>query len=125
MATSTDNILDGTFIGLVKLDHLLYKANGYISLLRNSLTTTFVDHHQCRLGQWYDGGIGKERFSHTPSYPKILKPHKNVHDEIQKAVECVKKGDCSDVNAILLNFQNAEKESHDLFLLLDHLSSEK
>lgn len=125
MATSTDNILDGTFVGLVKLDHLLYKANGYISLLRNSLTTTFVDHHGCRLGQWYDTGVGKERFSHTASYSKILQPHKNVHDEIQKAVECVKKGDCSDVNTILQNFKQAENESETLFGLLDRLPSEK
>ena len=40
-----------------------------------------VDHHNCRLGKWYDTGLGKEQFSFVPSYKGLEKYHHIVHHE--------------------------------------------
>lgn len=125
MSQASDKVLDSTFISLVKLDHLLYKANGYISSIRGQITTTFGNHHECRLGKWYDSGIGKERFSHTPSFKKILEPHSIVHSEVQKAIDCIEQNICyTKVDDIINNFKKAEIESSKLFELLDNLPNE-
>ena len=40
---------------------------------------SFADHHNCRLGKWYEGGKGKELFGHTPSFAQLAAPHEAVH----------------------------------------------
>lgn len=124
ISLSIDKILDKTFIGLVKLDHLLFKTNAYISILHEDASAHFSDHRSCRLGKWYDTGIGKERFSHTQSYKAIEKPHHQVHHNILEAVECLKTGLCHESEKILSRFQAAEAASGELFVLLDRLPFE-
>ncbi|QFR49159.1 hypothetical protein FJR48_05230 [Sulfurimonas lithotrophica] len=121
---SIDTVLDDTFIGLVKLDHLFFKANAYDTFFHNKTDTHFSNHHDCRLGKWYDTGIGKDRFGHTQSYNELLKPHKNVHDHIIKAIENLKENS-TDIKEILEHFKLAELSSKELFILLDKLSQER
>jgi len=64
----TKNTLNTIFIILIKLDHLLFKSNGYRTVFTDRAEAKFVDHHNCRLGKWYETGIGKELFSKLPSY---------------------------------------------------------
>jgi Methyl-accepting chemotaxis protein (MCP) signalling domain/Chemoreceptor zinc-binding domain len=125
MAVSIDYMLDNTFIGLVKLDHLLFKTNAYIAMIHDDTSTHFSDHHECRLGKWYDTGIGKERFAHTPSYKAIAKPHSEVHHRIIDAVKCLKNGLCTESEKIVIDFKAAESASQELFVLLDKLPSER
>lgn len=125
IALSTDHILDTTFIGLVKLDHLLFKTNAYKAMLHQDKDTHFVDHHSCRLGKWYDSGIGKERFGHTQSYKMLESPHSLVHKNIIESVECIKSGVCSEAEKIIRNFKTAENASEELFRLLDKLPKER
>ncbi|HEY6896530.1 MAG TPA: methyl-accepting chemotaxis protein [Rhodocyclaceae bacterium] len=42
----------------------------------------------CRLGQWYYDGEGKQKFSRLPGYREMEGPHKAVHLNAQKAVQC-------------------------------------
>jgi hypothetical protein len=125
MASSIDHMLDNTFIGLVKLDHLLFKTNAYITMIHENSSTHFSDHHECRLGKWYDNGIGKERFAHTPSYKAMSLPHSKVHHHIIDAVKCLKGGLCTESTKILNDFKAAETASKELFVLLDNLPSER
>lgn len=125
MANSIDHMLDNTFIGLVKLDHLLFKTNAYITMLHENASAHFSDHHECRLGKWYDTGIGKERFSHTPSYKAIAGPHSQVHYHIIDAVKCLKTGLCTESAKIINDFKSAEAASKELFTLLDRLPAER
>ena len=125
IAVSIDNILDKTFIGLVKLDHLLFKSNAYSAFIHENDDIHFSNHHECRLGKWYDTGIGKDRFGHTASYKSILHPHKQVHQNIIDAVECIKNGICNDSEKIIQNFNIAESSSKKLFELLDTLPSQR
>jgi len=124
MAISIDHMLDNTFIGLVKLDHLFFKTNAYIAMLHEDASIKFSDHHQCRLGKWYET-IGKERFGHTPSYKAMITPHSQVHHNIIDAVECLKTGLCTESAKIINDFKAAEAASHELFDLLDKLPKER
>lgn len=122
---STD-VLYSMFIALSKLDHLLFKARGYKTVLLNRIDTEFDDHHQCRLGKWYDGGKGKEIFGTAPSYPKLEAPHKIIHDRIHDAIDCVKSGTCGEkTDNVISYFRDAEAGSRDVFNLLSTLLTEE
>jgi len=120
------NVLYSTFITLVKLDHLLFKANGYRTVFTDNVVGIFTTHHDCRLGKWYESGLGKEIFSTTKSYAKLDIPHSLVHDNIIKAVECVQNGTCLvEVDNVITYFTNAEKASADVILYLDNILVEE
>jgi methyl-accepting chemotaxis protein len=100
------------FMVLSKLDHLLFKANGYKSVFAGKLEGPLSDDSSCRLGKWYFEGTGKEKFGKCPSYSKLAHPHKEVHDSIHKAVEYVKKGTyIQEAKAVIESFKSAERAS--------------
>ena len=100
------------FMVLSKLDHLLFKANGYKSVFTGEATGHFASENECRLGKWYFEGTGKEKFGKCASYSKMAAPHKEVHDNIKKAVDCVKKGTCTQESQnVMTYFNSAEKAS--------------
>ncbi len=114
-----------TFIDLIKLDHALYKIRGYESIFQNKLTSDFASHTECRFGEWYYQGDGKQMFSHLPSYPKIEQPHMSVHKMIKEVLECLKKGDClTKSQEVVAKFKSAEMESEMLFEILSDLMHE-
>ncbi len=45
------------------------------------------DETECRLGQWYYQGDGRERFARLPGYAELEAPHKMVHSHAQQALE--------------------------------------
>jgi chromosome segregation ATPase len=122
----TLNITYEIFVVLAKLDHLLFKANGYKTVFDGQANAEFVSHTQCRLGQWYLNGTGKEKFGKLSSYAKLSAPHKEVHDNIQKAVECVKNGTCTqEAQNVMSYFENAQKASKLVMHTLDEMLKEK
>jgi len=74
-----------SFASLVKLDHIIYKQRAYVLVSdpgNNEVQKAVsVDHLGCRLGKWYEGA-GKEVFSDTASYRKLLEPHSKVHSSV-------------------------------------------
>lgn len=118
-------ILDTTFIGLVKLDHLMFKINGYKAIITNDGSTTFDNHHQCRLGKWYEDGIGKQKFGSLSSFSKLDKPHADVHDNIIKAVEIVKNNQVGEkTNDMIEYVKKAEEASKSVGEILSSLLAE-
>ena len=100
------------FMVLSKLDHLLFKSNGYKTVFTGEAAGHFASDNECRLGKWYFEGIGKEKFGKCASYSKMAVPHKDVHDNIKKAVDCVKKGTCTEESQnVMTYFNDAEKAS--------------
>jgi hypothetical protein len=119
-------VLDTTFIGLAKLDHLLFKINGYRAIFTNNTEAHFVDHHSCRLGKWYDDGIGKKNYASTPSYAALDKPHAEVHDFIIKAVEFVKNKTAEEnAQEVIAYIKKAEVASKSVTELLDKMLEDK
>ena len=120
------NVLDTTFIGLVKLDHLLFKINGYKAILNEDKEMQVVTHKDCRLGKWYDTGIGKESFSHLSDYASLESPHAGVHESFKNAIAILKeKGIEGNADEILAFLAKGEESSEKVIEVLDKLLSQK
>ncbi|MBI3773621.1 MAG: CZB domain-containing protein [Gammaproteobacteria bacterium] len=124
---------DRVFTNLIKLDHVIFKQNTYRSLDAGVDSpegqAVAVNHHNCRLGKWYDEGEGRELFGSTPSFPKIIDPHSEVHGNAHRVLDAIKDkswADDEDVRSGILRHINAmEQASSKLMDLLDNLVVEK
>ncbi len=123
----TLDISNQVFVNLAKIDHVIYKNNLYAYLFGQNTEFNKVDHHNCRLGKWYEGGVGKKQFGEMPSYAKLEKPHSIVHtyanELAQKCggghtIACSKKEVEEKVHAI-------ENASMDVGAALDQIVTEK
>jgi len=122
----TKDITNSIFIVLSKLDHLVFKANGYKTVFTQKVDNEFVSDSDCRLGKWYFSGKGKENFSKCTSFSSLTKPHKDVHENIKKAVACVNAGTCTQESQnIMTYFEAAEKASHEVTDILSRLLQEE
>jgi len=120
------DIGNSIFIILSKLDHLIFKANGYKTVFKGEVTSDFKSDTECRLGKWYHTGKGKENFSGCSSYSRLATPHREVHENIQKAVECVKKGSCTkESENVMTYFNRAEEASRKVVRLLSSMLVEE
>lgn len=118
----TMNVAYGTFGSLAKLDHLLFKINAYASIFEAKKITEFADHHNCRLGKWYDNGDGKKYFGHTQKYKDLEQPHSRVHDSIKKAISYLENNTyLSNPESVLSCFDEAERQSAILISILDDI----
>jgi len=123
---------DKTFGVLTKLDHIIYKQNGYIAIENSERTTEAaaisVDSHNCRLGKWYYEGIGKDHFSSTAAYSKLASPHNDVHQFTARALEGSSQNwqDNADaLNNIVTNMEKSERASAEVMLLIDKMIEEQ
>ena len=119
-------IQDYIFVNLIMIDHILFKSNAYTSISLGKKVGNFSDHHNCRLGKWYDGE-GKDRFGHTKSYTALDKYHETVHNNIIESVSCVtyENACISHKDKILESFVEMEEASTNLFRLAEAMVEEK
>lgn len=122
----SENVLDATFIGLVKLDHLLFKINTYRAIIEDDKELQLASHHDCRLGKWYESGVGKTLFSHLPHYANLEAPHASVHNSFKEAIRLFKeRGLNGNTDQVMGNFRAGESASDDVVAVLDRLLDEK
>lgn len=114
---------DQIFMSLAKLDHVLWKINTYLSIINNKPVFQFVDHHNCRLGKWYETGAGHENFSRLPSYRMVEPPHSEVHNNTHKIFDELKEN--PDYQKISHYVEMMEKGSQGVFEYLDKILAEK
>ena len=127
--TSTDaNIArDVLLMILVKVDHILFKSNGYVSVLNGRLESRFDDHEQCRLGTWY-ATEGQSRYGTTGAFARMRQPHADLHRHMLENVAYIERGVAMKVehrDAIIENFKKMEAASTALFRELDAIVDEK
>lgn len=116
------NVSYEIFVILAKLDHIVFKLNVYSSVFENDRNASFVDHHNCRLGKWYDHGDGKRVFGGLASFHAILTPHQLIHENVGKILDCIKTEGClTHPQEIVDKFSLIEDNSERLFTLLDNL----
>ncbi|MFP7755615.1 methyl-accepting chemotaxis protein [Thermodesulfobacteriota bacterium B35] len=123
---------DRAFGSLVKVDHIIFKQNGYIALGKNGegdeAEAVLVTDTQCRLGKWYHAGYGKEHFSATRAYGELHDPHRRVHAEVQAALEAAA-GDWENDEAlradILRHIEASEKASDEVMRLVADMIEEQ
>ena len=123
---------DRSFASLIKIDHIIYKQNGYLALSKGAnseeASAVSVTHEQCRLGKWYYEGFGQENFSHTRAFKAMEAPHRQVHQNIQQALqESTHDWERNDAlqQQILEHVHAAEEASTEIMLLLDEMVEEK
>jgi methyl-accepting chemotaxis protein len=125
-ASLVRSIESTAFIILAKIDHMLFKGLAYNAVYLRNANQAFSDHHDCRLGQWYESGDGNKFFSHLPSYKGLLQPHQQVHDtigDIGKVLEDM--NHLAEQRDVLLKFfTEMENASYQLFQTMDTLLRE-
>ncbi len=117
---------------LTKLDHIIYKQNAYVAIdtpedcpQHKAIT---VNNHQCRLGKWYDEGIGYQNFRQTSSYAKLATPHANVHQLVHKAYDASRKPwreSPEILDQIINHMQKVEHASDEVMQYIDGMIDEK
>jgi methyl-accepting chemotaxis protein len=117
-------ITDRVFMSLAKLDHVIWKVNTYLSVAEKKPAFGFVDHKNCRLGKWYNEGLGKKFFSKTPSYGKLDLPHSKVHNATHHVFDAIKENEINYDYAIKA-LAEMEQASKDVFKLLDQILHER
>lgn len=124
--------LDLTFTSLVKLDHIIYMQNAYMIVNNGPASeeakAVKVDHHHCRLGQWYETGVGYECFRQVPSYQTMVKPHQAVHGNVHKILELLDGAWSQDPrlqDQLRACFQNAEEGSWGVITTIEKMLAEK
>lgn len=114
------------FANLAKVDHIIYKNNLYNSVLEGTNQFSCVSHDECRLGNWYNTGKGKETFSDTNGYRDLLAPHKLVHDEANTLyTRCIENFQDCTFDEISGRIEKIEEGSQEVFALLDQMIEEK
>ncbi len=123
---------DLSFASLVKVDHFLFKQNGYRVLHQGSgspeAQAIQTDHRGCRLGNWYYEGQGAENYSHVPSYHQLEAPHAGVHRNIQEAVNLLSHSwerNAETQAQIYSHFEAAERASEEVVQVLDRMVEER
>lgn len=123
-ALLSEDMKNRLFLTLVKIDHIIFKANLYDIIVERKIGQNVPDEHHCRFGKWYDT-IGKEQFGNYTTFVEINKPHTQVH---QKAKENLSYLDpdrrIEHAKTIIENFKTMEEASLYLFELLDKLKEE-
>jgi predicted nucleic acid-binding protein len=121
-----ESISSKIFINLAKLDHVIYKNNLYQLIFGGEHNFKAVDHHNCRLGKWYDTGLGKQEFSFVPSYKHLEKFHHQVHHEANDlAKECSGSSVACSKQLIEDKIKMVETGSEQVFYYLDKILEEK
>jgi methyl-accepting chemotaxis protein len=120
-------IVNILFTTLVKIDHIMYKSFAYSAVVTEVEEHELGDHKNCRLGKWY-ANEGKKLFGDTKSFTEIDAPHAEVHKFAMKNMGYVREGTAmkpKNKQNIINNFIDMEKNSSDLFKVLDSMVKEK
>ncbi len=121
----TEDMKNKLFLTLVKIDHIIFKANAYESVLSDDEIKDIENANECRFGKWYKKHL-KGEYAKAPSYPLIDKPHHQVHNKAQENLQYIDNIEhkLSMSEKIIENLKIMESESHKLFELLDKLKIE-
>jgi ribosomal protein L29 len=121
-----ESVSNKIFVNLAKLDHVIYKNNLYQLLFGEESNFNPVNHHSCRLGKWYETGLGKSEFGSVKSYSALNRPHAIVHDEANDlAKECAGNAVTCSKAKIEQKIVNIENASREVFDILDRMLEEK
>ncbi len=109
----------GTFIEVVKLDHILYKLAIYKVLAGQSDKSPddFSSHQHCRLGKWYFEGEGAQ-LADSLAYQHLDEPHAVVHEA---GVRALRASEAGDTEGCLRALEEMEEASDRVITLLEEL----
>lgn len=109
----------GKVIKLAKSDHVAWKKR-LISMMvgREKVNAEdLTDHHQCRLGKWYDA-CAEDKYKAHPSFNALVTPHQEVHAHGKQAARFFNAGD---INAALEEIRKVDIASKEVLQKLSDL----
>lgn len=123
---------DVSFASLAKIDHFIYKQNGYMAISRgmesDNAQAIKVDEQSCRLGKWLTNEDTKAVFGKLANFANIAAPHREVHQNMHHALSLMTQGweTNYEVQAKLFEaFTHVETGSDGVILALDAMVQEK
>ena len=123
---------DRSFGSLVKMDHIIYMQNAYMAVEKGGdgeeAAAVKTDHHNCRLGKWYEAGAGKEHFGKTAAYARLEKPHSGVHSSVHRSVQFSRGDWASNADLrkdLVLEMEKAEDASSEVINFINAMVMEK
>jgi len=108
------------FINMAKLDHMIFKNHAYSAVFEGKSSQNISDHTTCRLGKWHKQNE-KSSFTDKRAFTALVKPHKEVHDNVSRAMSMLEKENEVDTKKMITLFKNTESSSQEMFTLLDSL----
>ncbi|WP_106754827.1 methyl-accepting chemotaxis protein [Pannonibacter carbonis] len=87
---------------MAKIDHVAFKKRVIDTCMgKDSWKSSDVpDHHNCRLGKWYDG-LKDPQITCMPAFKALLSPHEEVHASAKAALDAAFRSDASGITAAL------------------------
>ena len=113
------------FLANYKIHHIIFKSNAYSAVVNGTVTEDLKkDSHHCGFGAWYYSK-GEKIFGSNATFKKMGFHHERFHNLINENLDCALHGGCMTKNKskdeIVQRFADAEKESIELFVLMDQL----
>jgi methyl-accepting chemotaxis protein len=107
-------------VEIAKNDHVTFKKNvlGALTGMSDLTADRLPDHHNCRLGKWYDA-IADEDLRSDAMFKALVDPHQRVHEAGKKALQCHRDGDMAGALAEVDRLNDA---SHEVLACLDRLA---
>ena len=105
-----------------KFDHLMWKRRIAAMLAGREEVDSreLADHHQCRLGKWYDA-VEEDWMRRLPSFRALEEPHRAVHAHGKRAAELYNRGEVDEAAAEL---ERLDENSERVVALLGELERE-
>ena len=102
-----------------KSDHLMWKKHLAEMMvgLKVIKAGELADHHQCRLGKWYDA-VTDERLRRNPNFAALMPAHEAVHTNGRRAADLHQAGDRT---GALAAFEAMNRSSTEVLAHLDAL----
>jgi len=123
---------DTSFASLAKIDHFIYKQNGYMAISRGGESENAqaikVSETGCRLGKWLDGTATIEVFGQLGAFGRIASPHRDVHQNMHRALDYMGRGWETDFDIqgkLFSAFEAVERGSDGVIRALDDMVLEK
>ena len=105
---------------MAKIDHVIFKQRTIDACMGrdNWKSEEVPDHHNCRLGKWYDA-VKDPAVRNHPTFAALIEPHKRVHATAKAALEASARDDQAATAEALMALDQA---SFDVIEGLDELS---
>lgn len=96
---------------MARIDHVMFKKRVVDTVTGHDTWKSgdMPNHHNCRLGKWYDG-ITLDSIRKHPMFRKLETPHKAVHDAGLRALQAAEEGRHTDAFAALADLDKASAE---------------
>jgi len=123
---------DVSFASLAKIDHFIYKQNGYMAVGRgldsDNAQAIKVNETACRLGKWLTADSTLDVFGKLRAFPHIESPHRDVHQNMHRALALMGEEwqtDYSVQEQLCDHFEQVELGSDGVISALDEMVQEK